>query len=55
MKAIQKYNDDLGKWEYLYNYPMSDEEASKELEQQRKWAKADNTGKKFRVIKVTLA
>lgn len=54
MKAIQKYNRDLDKWEYLFDYPMSEEEAKKEIATQRRWAKEDDTGAKFRIVNVEL-
>lgn len=54
MKAIQRYNEDTGKWEYIFNYPMSANEANEELKKQRAWAEEDNSGKKYRVINVNL-
>ena len=54
MKALQKWNEDLQEWEYVYNTPLGDEEGKKEIAQQRRWAKEDNTGAKYRLVKVNL-
>lgn len=54
MKALQRYNDDTAAWENVYNYPMADDAAKKEIKQQRAWAKDDKTGKRFRLVAVTL-
>jgi hypothetical protein len=55
MKALQKRHPDESFWTNVYNYPMPDEDAKKELNQQRKWAREDKSKWKFRLVDVRLA
>jgi len=53
MYAIQKKSNDSG-WRNIYSYPLGAEDAILELSQQRRWARDDKSGIRYRAIRVYL-
>lgn len=53
--AVQVLHPDTEEWDYCFNSPMSRDEANKSAKQLRRWAKEEDTEKRYRVIKVELS
>jgi hypothetical protein len=54
MYAVEEYNADGTSNGYTTTYPLGKEQAEKNAAQCRKWAKEDESGKTYKIVKMYL-